>query len=86
MSINELGRATRYYDHGSPFTESYDVDANGNTIYIGRTKPGNAKSDAKWQIIKLTYNANNLPTDRQWANAENSFRFVWDDRTTYTYS
>lgn len=86
MSINAIGRATRYYDHGSPFTEAYDVDSSGNTIYIGRTKPGNAKSAATWQIVKLTYNANNLPTDRQWPNGENSFRFVWNDRASYTYS
>lgn len=87
MSILEVGRGLRYFDLGIPFTQAMDNSGTNNaTIYIGKTKPGNAKSASKWQIQKLTYDGNGMVSDVQFPNGNNSFQFVWDDRASYTYS
>ncbi len=57
----------------------------GQLIYKGLTRPGNATSVAKWQIAKITYSGTDL-TEINWASGSSEFAFVWDDRTTYTYS
>lgn len=56
-----------------------------NVEYVGQAKPGTAASAASWSIKKLTYSGSNV-TDIQWANSDNGFKFVWDDRATYTYA
>ena len=65
-------------------------DANGNPIYVGRAKVGVATSEAKWQIRKIAYDANQSPTSVTWpqndlSNESGEYEFVWDDRVTYTY-
>ena len=87
MAIFEPGRAIRNYDLGIPYTQAMDNSGTNNaTVYIGKTKPGNAKSDSKWQLQKLSYDANGMVSDIQWPSGDNSFSYVWDDRATYTYS
>ena len=60
-------------------------DASGNAIYIGKAVPGALSSDAKWQIKKCTYDANNSVTEVRWADLTPAFTKVWDDRATYDY-
>ena len=65
-------------------------DANGNPIYIGRARPGTATGVSKWQIQKLTWDANNAVTAVTWPqNSESKpsadYEFEWDNRATYTY-
>jgi YD repeat-containing protein len=87
MAVFEPGRGIRNYDLGVPFTQAMDNSGTNNaTIYIGKTKPGNAKTTAKWQIQKLTYDANGLVSDIQWPNGDNSFSYVWNDRASYSFS
>ena len=71
---------------GTNFTIKWDYDANGNSIYIGWAQPGAATSDTAWRIMQQTFNGNNQMTDSKWPSASTSFSFVWDNRTTYTYS
>jgi len=65
-------------------------DANGNPTYLGRAKAGTSTSDDKWQIRKITYDANQGVTAVEWAQsgglASADFIFIWDDVLTYTYS
>lgn len=68
------------------YTTAKDKDANGNDLYIGLALPGTAKTAARWQIKKLTYDAAQFITDIQFANGSADFAFVWNDRANYAYS
>lgn len=72
-----------YYGNGTVTAEN---NANGQAAYIGYAEPGTAKSSPKWQIRKITYDANGAMTDVQFANGTNKFDKVWNDRATYSYS
>ena len=54
-------------------------------LYVGRAFPGAATSAAKWQIVKVTVDANSNPTSVRLADGTDDFKKVWDDRATYTY-
>lgn len=66
-------------------------DANGNPIYIGRSKIGTLDGEVKWQIQLLAWDANNSITSVTWpqnseGNASAEYEFEWDERASYTYS
>lgn len=65
-------------------------DASGNPTHLGRAKIGISTSTDKWQIRKITYDANEGVTAVQWPEsggiASSDFIFTWDDVLTYTYS
>ena len=67
-------------------TQAMEVNASGQTIYIGKAAPGTAKGSLGWQIQKLTYDANGFVTDVQWADGTAEFDKEWDERATYAYS
>lgn len=68
-----------------------DYDGNSNAIYQGWATPGTATSEAKWRLIKNTYDGSNrftgsgFPQDAN-GNASCGFAFVWDNRASATYS
>jgi len=55
-----------------------------NIIYLGQAKPGKAEDANAWQILKMTYDGDNI-TDVDFANSDNEFVYKWSLRTTYTY-
>lgn len=57
-----------------------------NPIYVGMALPGTATSTPAWKIAKLTWDINNNPLMVQWANGDNEYLNVWDNRATFTYS
>lgn len=63
--------------------------AGTNLIYRGFARAGTATSTAKWQICLLTYDGANNLTAIQWPLSSGAvsvdYKFVWDDRATYTY-
>jgi len=65
-------------------------DANGNPTYLARAKLGTADGDEKWQIRKITYDANQGITAVEWAEAGGipsaDFIFSWTDYLTYVFS
>jgi len=65
-------------------------DANGNPTYLARAKLGTLTSDDKWQIRKITYDANQGITAVEWPEVGGipsaDFIFVWDSYAGYTYS
>lgn len=65
--------------------ERFDYVAGILPIYVGRAAPGTLVSEAKWQIYKMTYDGNNNPTSKIYADGTNGFVKVWDDRDTYSY-
>ena len=67
------------------FTKAVDYDVNNNAIYVGYATPGSNKASAVWRIQKITYDANNNPTDIQWADSNTNFDNIWDNRTSGTY-
>lgn len=90
--FNFLERDRRgYITYKSEHSIRCDNDDFGNSVYIGRAKPGTSEDDEKWQISYHTYDANNSLTSKLWAqdadgNASTDYQFSWTDRATYTYS
>ena len=68
------------------YTQQFDYDANGNVIYIGRADIGNATSGAKWQIRKMTYDAVGNLLTIQFANGNDGYTSIWDNRASLSYS
>ena len=60
-------------------------DGGDNLVYLGRAVPGSAKGDAVWQISKFIYSGSNL-TDVQWADGDQNYDNVWDNRASLSYS
>lgn len=71
---------------GDNLQQLFDYDVSGNLIYQGWSQPGQATSASTWRLKKLTYNGSNQLTNIQYASGSPSFTFVWDNRTSYTYS
>jgi len=69
----------------SYLTVKIQYDANDNPVYIGRADPGAAVTDAKWQIVRLTWDASGNCTDIQYANGSWEFKFQWSSRASYVY-
>jgi len=67
-------------------TVNLDYQGGTNPIYIGRAEPGAAPTDPVWAIQRLTYDGNGNPTNVQWASGSIAYAFVWNDRTTLSYS
>jgi hypothetical protein len=68
------------------YATQYDQDSSTPTYaYYGRADPGVATSAAAWQIQKLTYAADGDVTI-QWADGNDSFDNVWDNRASLSYS
>ena len=69
----------------SEFTLKMEV-VSKKPVYVGECMPGTLVSVAKWRIKKMTYNADGIITDIQWADGTRAFDKEWDKRATYTYS
>lgn len=66
-------------------TQTQELNANNQPIYIGEAEPGTLKSESGWRIRKMTYSGYSM-TDIQWANGDAKFDKTWDDRASYSYS
>lgn len=60
-----------------------DQNADGNT-YFGWAAPGSATSDAVWAIQRLR--ASGTETIIEWADGNQTYDNVWNNRTSLTYS
>jgi len=58
------------------------VDDTGTVTYLGTAKPGTATSAASWRVKKVT----NASGDIVWADGDDSYDNVWDDRASLSYS
>ena len=60
------------------------IDDTGTVVYYGFAEPGSAVSAEKWRIMRQSTSAN--VTSFLFAEGAHNFSFVWNDRTSYTYS
>lgn len=60
----------------------HEVDA--ATTFIGKGKPGSGDSAAVWQIQRLTVVGMVILVE--WAEGDDEFDNVWDDRASLSYS
>ena len=66
--------------------ERVENDSSGMVIYQGWAIVGSSESEAVWLISKLNYDGSGFFTERVWANGEDTFDKIWDNRATYNYS
>ena len=60
-------------------------DASDQPEYVGYAQPGLAEGAVGWQIQKNTWSVGDLLTATEYAESDNGYIHVWDDRATYTY-
>jgi hypothetical protein len=59
-----------------------EIDEAGTFTYISRALPGTGTDAAGWQIQRITA----ATGSSRWADGNNKFDKIADDRATYTYS
>lgn len=65
-------------------------NASGSPTYLAYAQVGVSEDEPKWQIRKITYDANDGVTKVEWPEdsdgaASNNYEFIWSDYLTYTY-
>ena len=55
-----------------------------DTTYVGKAPRGSNPANAVWQIKKVE-NISNTEARILWAEGDDGFKMVWNDRTLYTY-
>ncbi len=68
-------------------SENYKIlidEVDANTTYIGKAKHGTNTSDAQWQIKKISVSG--TVTSISFANGDDAFNQIWDNRTSLSYS
>lgn len=67
----------------TPTNTQLKVDvASPTTIYVGEAAPGASTSSAVWKIFQVDTTTG---VSLGFANKLGEYKFIWDDRTTYTY-
>ena len=70
---------------GSSINEKLlQVDTEGTTTYLGYADPGTLTSASLWAIKRVIETGNDVSIT--WADGNNNFDNIWDDRLTLTYS
>lgn len=60
-----------------------DTTSTANIVYVGKTAVGKAGTDtAAWQISKIDITSGVII---EWADGDDLFDNIWDNRTTLTY-
>lgn len=67
------------------YTQRIAYDGSDREEYIGIAKPGSAAGSAAWQIRRITYTGDK-PTVIEWADGNDRFDNVWDNRAGLSYS
>lgn len=71
-----------YYDMGS-LVKRVD-EASATVTYVGQAQDGSDIGDPVWQIQRITSSGG--ATEIEWADGNNDFDNVWDDRSSLTYN
>ena len=59
-------------------------DVSASVTYVGEALVGTADSAATWRIKRITITS--TITDIKWADGNQFFDNIWDNRTSLTYS
>lgn len=78
--------------NGSKVTTDFELnvyyDSKDRHQYICEAWPGNTDTSVNyWRIKKIFYSGNSSRvTSERWADGQNEFRFVADDRASFAYA
>jgi YD repeat-containing protein len=90
QEVDNMGNASMMnpiaVENQNNYVTNLDYDSYGNLIYMGKAIIGSTTNASSWQIKKLTYDALNNLTKISWAGGNESFKNIWDNRTTLSYS
>lgn len=70
------------YTQSVPLAVRVD-EASATVTYVGQAKPGTATSSALWRIKKIDSTSGTIIT---FADGDDSFNNVWDNRASLSYS
>jgi len=68
------------------YARRMDFDISGNLIFVGRADIASITSAAVWQIVKIAYDVSGNPLSITWADGDDEFDNIWDNRTGLSYS
>lgn len=77
-----MGKPSQF-DGGESLQELID-QANATTTYFGTALSGEATSAATWRIQRMSVSG--TVTTFSWANGNDQYDNVWDDRASLTYA
>lgn len=66
-----------------------EVDDEGSLIYIGTAQPGSATASAVWRLKRITITIDGSGREdlkTEYADGDNAFNNVWDNRAAASYS
>lgn len=66
------------------YATKIDTTSTTDNIYIGKAAIGSSGASAVWQIKKLDIST--IALDKTWADGDDSFNNVWNNRASLTYS
>lgn len=66
-----------------PYATRLDDTTTANTVYMGKAPIGSSDSGSVWQIKKVDTTSG---ADVTWADGNNNFDNVWDNRASLSYS
>lgn len=62
--------------------ENTKIDEGATYTYVGKASPGTATSAAQWKIFRIT----NSDTTIVWADGNDQYDNIWDNRASLSYS
>jgi hypothetical protein len=81
--IVALQAGTITVDPVTPYSVVVD-EANETTVYIGEAAPGTVTSAASWRIKRI--NSGTITAEILYADGDDSFNQIWDNRANISYS
>jgi hypothetical protein len=82
---NAKGMRPAAVEQNSNYALQLAYTASNEVEYLGKADIGTATSAATWQIKKFTWTSGNL-TKKEWADGNEAFDNVWDNRASLDYS
>lgn len=83
---NAIGQKPSAVQVTKNLTQRIEYDGSGNAIYIGLAPVGSLTSAPVWQVQKLTYDGSNRFIYNQFADGDDAFDNIYDDRASLNYS
>jgi len=69
-----------------PYNEETDFDDVNDYIYKGFAAVGSATSSAVWRIQRIEFIGADGDITKRWANDDEDFVHIWDNRVSLTYT
>lgn len=69
-----------------PYRSEFAYDSNGLLTFLGKAQPSSLTSATVWQIRNLIYNVNSLLVQILYADGNQNFDNIWDNRVSLPYS